>query len=69
MTGIIINPVADKQAKEKARARQMDTINLARNIVIQSAAGRLIGAHEAFERAEAFKAEEERRFPKDITDE
>ncbi len=68
----IINPFAEKKAREKKLARQMDIVNLARNLVITSAGSdgdSLFEPSAAFDVAEKFKAEEEKRFPEDITDE
>ena len=58
---ILANPFREKQEKERAEARKMDVINLARNLVIH-ANGKL-HAEEAFDYAETFKAEEELRYP------
>lgn len=60
----IINPFAEKNEKDQTKAKKMDIINLARSIVHFHPTTPI---EKAFDIAERFRAEQERRYPMDIT--
>ncbi len=64
----LINPYAEKEARDLADARIADIKNLARSLYIATAQrGVAYCAQEAFDDAQAFVEEQTKRFPKNDT--